>query len=149
MYIVTPWPNKLYALDLTKPGAPMRWVYEPKPTPASQGIACCDVVNRGASYSDGRIYYNTLGADTVAVDASTGKELWRTRTGNIAIGETTTMAPLAVKDMVIVGNSGGELGVRGWILALDAKTGAERWRAYSTGPDEEVRIGADFHPFYD
>ena len=50
MYIVTPFPNSLYALDLTKPGAPMKWVYEPVPTPASQGVACCDVVNRGAAY---------------------------------------------------------------------------------------------------
>src|SRR5207253_7639554 len=67
MYIVTPWPNKLFALDLTKPGAPMKWVYEPLPTPASKGVACCDVVNRGASYFDGKIFYNTLDNQTVAV----------------------------------------------------------------------------------
>jgi hypothetical protein len=48
------------ALDQTRPGAPMKWVYEPKPTPSSQGVACCDVVNRGASYLDGKIFYNTL-----------------------------------------------------------------------------------------
>ena len=71
MYIVTPFPNNLYALDLTKPGAPMKWVYEPLPTPASQGVACCDVVNRGAAYDDGKIYYNTLDNQTVAVDATT------------------------------------------------------------------------------
>ena len=71
MYIVTPFPNNLYALDLTKPGAPMKWVYEPLPTPASQGVACCDVVNRGAAYDDGKIYYNTLDNQTVAVDANT------------------------------------------------------------------------------
>lgn len=68
MYIVTPWPNKLYALDLTKPGAPMKWVYQPMPTPASKGVACCDVVNRGASYFDGKIYYNTLDDQVVSVD---------------------------------------------------------------------------------
>lgn len=60
MFIVTPWPNVLYALDLTKPGAPLKWKYEPHPTAASQGVACCDVVNRGAAYYNGRIYYNTL-----------------------------------------------------------------------------------------
>src|SRR5436305_1815947 len=59
-----------------------------------------------------------------------------------------TMAPLVVKDMVLVVNSGGEMGVRGWLTALDAKTGKQRWRAYSTGPDKDVLIGARFKPFY-
>jgi alcohol dehydrogenase (cytochrome c) len=97
MYIVTPFPNNLYALDLTKPGAPMKWVYEPLPTPASQGVACCDVVNRGASYDDGKIYYNTLDNQTVAVDAASGREVWKTRVGDINKGESMTMAPLVVK----------------------------------------------------
>jgi lanthanide-dependent methanol dehydrogenase len=148
MYIVTPWPNKLYALDLTKPGAPMRWVYEPKPTPASQGVACCDVVNRGASYADGKIFYNTLDDQTVAVDATTGKEIWKTRLGDINKGETMTMAPLVAKGKVLVGNSGGEMGVRGWLTALDAKTGKIAWRAYATGPDSDVLITNRFHPYY-
>ena len=107
MYIVTPWPNKLYALDLTKPGAPMKWVYLPMPTPAAQGVACCDVVNRGASYFDGKIYYNTLDNQTVCVDANSGKELWRTRVGDINKGESMTMAPLVAKGRVLVGVSGG------------------------------------------
>ncbi len=123
MYIVTPFPNNLYALDLTKPGAPMKWVYEPLPTPASQGVACCDVVNRGAAYDDGKIYYNTLDNQTVAVDAKTGSEVWKTRVGDINKGESMTMAPLVVKGKVLVGNSGGEFGVRGWLTALDGKTG--------------------------
>src|SRR5436305_6455983 len=83
MYIVTPWPNYLYALDLTKPGAPMKWMYQPNPSPASQGVACCDVVNRGAAYYNGKIYYNTLDAQTVAVDANLGKEVWKTKLGDI------------------------------------------------------------------
>ena len=148
MYIVTPWPNKLYALDLTKTGAPMKWVYEPKPTPSSQGVACCDVVNRGASYFDGKIFYNTLDDQTVAVDANTGQQVWKVRIGDINKGETLTMAPLVVKGKVLVGNSGGEMGVRGWLTALDAKSGKMLWRAYSTGPDKEVLIGSRFKPFY-
>jgi PQQ-dependent dehydrogenase (methanol/ethanol family) len=148
MYIVTPWPNKLYALDLTKPGAPMKWVYEPKPTPSSQGVACCDVVNRGASYFDGKIFYNTLDDQTVAVDAKSGQQVWRVRIGDINKGETLTMAPLVVKGKVLVGNSGGEMGVRGWLTALDAKTGRMMWRAYSTGPDKDVLIGSRFKPYY-
>ena len=148
MYIVTPFPNMLYALDLTKPGAPMKWVYEPKPAPASQGVACCDVVNRGAAYYNGRIYYNTLDVQTVAVDAVTGKEVWRTKLGDINLGESMTMAPIVAKGKVIVGNSGGEFGVRGWMAGLDAATGKIAWRAYATGPDKDVLIGPNFKPFY-
>src|SRR5947209_12087860 len=64
MYIVTPYPNYLYALDLTKPGAPMKWMYQPNPVASSQGVACCDVVNRGAAYWKGKTYYNTLDVQT-------------------------------------------------------------------------------------
>jgi PQQ-dependent dehydrogenase (methanol/ethanol family) len=148
MFVATPFPDNLIAVDLTKPGGAMKWLYEPHPDPRAAGIACCDVVNRGASYADGKIVYNTLDAQTIAVDAATGKELWRTRVGNIDVGETVTMAPLIVKDKVIVGNAGGELGVRGWVLALDLATGRELWRAYSTGPDKDVLIGPEFKPFY-
>jgi PQQ-dependent dehydrogenase (methanol/ethanol family) len=148
MYVVTPYPNILYALDLTKPGAPVKWKYEPKPAAAAQGVACCDLVNRGAVYSNGKIFYNTLDDYTVCVDAETGKELWKTKLGEINKGETMTMAPLVVKDKVIVGNSGGEFGVRGWIVAVDANSGKEAWRAYNTGPDSECLIGPNFKPFY-
>jgi PQQ-dependent dehydrogenase (methanol/ethanol family) len=111
-------------------------------------VACCDVVNRGAAYADGRIFFNTLDNQTIAVDAKSGKELWRSKLGNIKSGETMTMAPLVVKDKVLVGNSGGEFGVRGWLIALDTKSGKEIWRAWSTGPDSEVLIGNEFKPFY-
>lgn len=148
MYIVTPFPNDLYALDLTKPGAPAKWVYHPAPEAAAQGVACCDLVNRGAAYADGRIFYNTLDNHTVAVDAGTGQEVWKTRLGDINKGESITMAPIVVKGKVLVGNSGGEFGVRGWITALDAGSGRIAWRAYSTGPDKDVLIGPNFKPFY-
>jgi lanthanide-dependent methanol dehydrogenase len=148
MYIVTPFPNQLHALDLTRPGAPALWTYEPKPMSAAQGVACCDVVNRGAAYADGRIFYNTLDDYTVAVDARSGKEVWRTRLGDINRGETITMAPLVVKGKVLVGVSGGEMGVRGWLTAVDAKSGKIAWRAYHTGPDADVLIGSRFKPFY-
>jgi PQQ-dependent dehydrogenase (methanol/ethanol family) len=148
MYIVTPFPNILYALDLTKPGAPMKWIYRPGPIAASQGVACCDVVNRGASYADGKIVYNTLDNHTVAVDANTGKEIWKTKVGEINLGESMTMAPLIVKNKVLVGNSGGEFGIRGWLTALDLNTGKIVWRAYHTGPDSAVLIGSRFKPFY-
>jgi PQQ-dependent dehydrogenase (methanol/ethanol family) len=148
MYVVTPFPNILYALDLSQPGAPVKWKYEPKPVSAAQGVACCDVVNRGAAYAAGRIFYNTLDAQTVAVDAATGKEAWRTRIGNINQGESITMAPLVVKGKVLVGISGGEFGIRGRLTALGAGSGKIAWRAYTTGPDSDVLIGERFKPFY-
>lgn len=148
MYIVTPWPNILYALDLTKPGAPVKWSYSPEPERSSQGVACCDVVNRGAAYYEGKIFYNTLDVQTVAVDANTGKQVWKTKLGDINLGETITMAPIVVKGKVLVGNSGGEFGVRGWLTAVDANSGKIAWRAYATGPDKDVLIGPDFKPFY-
>jgi PQQ-dependent dehydrogenase (methanol/ethanol family) len=147
MYVVTAYPNILYALDLTRPGAPQKWAFHPKPDAASQGVACCDVVNRGAAYADGLVVYNTLDGNTVAVD-TTGREAWRTKVGDINLGESLTMAPLIVKGVVLVGNSGGEFGVRGWLTALDLRSGKQRWRAWSTGPDADVLIGARFKPFY-
>jgi PQQ-dependent dehydrogenase (methanol/ethanol family) len=149
MFVLSPYPNILYALDLTKDGAPLKWKYEPKPEAASQGVACCDVVNRGPIFSGGKIFYNTLDGNTVAVDAETGKEAWKTKVGDINIGETMTMAPLVAKGRVLVGNSGGEYGVRGWLKALDAESGKVVWTAYSTGPDKDVLIGSKFKPFYD
>ncbi|HEX4783568.1 MAG TPA: PQQ-dependent dehydrogenase, methanol/ethanol family [Candidatus Sulfotelmatobacter sp.] len=148
LYMVTPFPNYLIALDLTKPGYPMKWKFEPNPDQRSVGIACCDVVNRGASYADGKIIYNTLDANTVAVDAKSGQLVWKTKVGDTDLGETITMAPIVVKDVVLVGDSGAELGVRGKLTALDLKSGKILWRAFNSGPDSDARIGPDFKPFY-
>ena len=149
MYVVTPFPNYLYAVDLSKPGGERRWTFDPRADPRAMGIACCDVVNRGASYAEGKIVYATLDGQAIAVDAESGAEVWRTRVGNVHVGETITMAPLVVKNRVIVGSSGGELGVRGYIAGLDLATGREVWRAFHTGPDAEALIGPGFRPFYD
>ena len=148
MYVVTPYPNIVYALDLTQPGAPVKWKFEPNPSSSAQGVACCDFVNRGCVYADGKIFFNTLDDFTIALDANTGQELWRTKVGDINKGETITMAPLVVKNRVLVGDSGGEFGVRGWLTALDAGSGNIAWRAYHTGPDADVLIGPSFKPFY-
>lgn len=149
MYVVTPWPNVLYAFDLTKPGPAVKWRYEPKPAPFAKGVACCDYVNRGAAFADGKVFITTLDCHVCGVDAATGKELWKTRVGDIHLAETLTMSPLVARGKVLVGNSGGEFGVRGWIKALDSNNGSLVWTAYSTGPDTEVKIGPEFKPFYD
>jgi PQQ-dependent dehydrogenase (methanol/ethanol family) len=151
MYIVTPFPNFVYALDLTDPktkGFPTKWSYKPRPVNAAQGVACCDVVNRGLVVDNGKVIFNTLDARTIALDAATGKELWVTQVGNINLGESMTMAPLVVKGKVFVGVSGGEFGVRGWLKALDENSGKIAWTAYHTGPDKDVLIGPNFKPFY-
>lgn len=147
MYVVTPFPNKLIALDLTRPGQ-TRWTFDPGADEYARGVACCDVVNRGAVYADGKVIYNVLDGTTVAVNATTGKLVWRTRLGDPTSGETLTGAPIVAKNKVIVGNAGGELGVRGWVQALDLATGRPLWKAYNTGPDADVKIGAGFHAFY-
>jgi PQQ-dependent dehydrogenase (methanol/ethanol family) len=148
MYVVSPFPNYLYALDLKSAGK-LKWKFDPKPDAAAKGEACCDWVNRGCFFADGCIFYNLLDCHTVAVDAETGKEIWRTKIGDLAKGETITMAPMVVKGKVFVGISGGEFGVRGRLTCLDTKDGKILWKAFSTGPDKDCLIGADFKPYYD
>jgi len=135
MYVVTPFPNVLYAFDLTREGYPLKWKYRPDVNPTSQGIACCDAINRGAVYADGKIVYNLLDGHTVAVDAATGKELWKTQIADMGQGETTPMAPFIARDRVLVGPSGGEFGIYGWVKALDLASGKILWTAHNMGPD--------------
>jgi len=148
MYIVTPFPNKLLAFTIGNGTFTKKWEYDAPNDPAAPGKACCDNVNRGASYYDGKIIYNTLDNHTVAVDANTGKPVWSTKMGDVNHGQTMTMAAMIVGDKVIVGNSGGEMGVRGWVAALSAKDGHKVWQAYHTGPDADVKIGPNFKPYY-
>jgi lanthanide-dependent methanol dehydrogenase len=150
MYVVTPWPNVLYAFDLTREGYPLRWKYRPAVSANAIGVACCDSVNRGAFYLDGRILYNLLDGHTVAVDARTGRELWNMQVADLASGETVTMAPLVVRDRVIVGASGGEFGIYGWLKGLDLATGQLKWTVHNLGPDSDMGVRADtFKTVYD
>jgi lanthanide-dependent methanol dehydrogenase len=150
LYVVTPYPNVLYAFDLTKEDYPLRFKYRPDVNPTAPGIACCDAVNRGAVYADGKIIYNLLDGHTVAVDAESGREAWKTRVADLALGETITMAPLVVKNRVLVGPSGGEFGIWGWFKALDLATGKVVWEARNVGPDSTVLAKPGlFRPFYD
>ena len=150
MYVVTPYPNVLYAFDLTQPDYPLKWKYRPDVDPNAVGIACCDAINRGAFYAAGKIVYNLLDGRTVAIDAATGTELWKTKIADLAQGETTPVAPFIVKRRVLVGASGGEFGIHGWVKGLDLESGRIAWTAYNLGPDSEVlaRPGT-FKPYYD
>jgi PQQ-dependent dehydrogenase (methanol/ethanol family) len=138
MFLSTPYPNIVYALDLTKEGAPIKWKYTPKQDPNVIPVACCDTVNRGVAFADGKIFLNQLDTTTVALDANSGKELWKVKQGDYHTGQTVTSAPMIIKDKVISGISGGEFGVRGFVTANDVNTGKQVWRMYSTGPEAEV-----------
>jgi PQQ-dependent dehydrogenase (methanol/ethanol family) len=138
MYVHTPFPNIVYALDLSKEGAPVKWKYAPRQDPAVIPIACCDTVSRGVTFSNGKIFMNQLDTTTVALDAETGKEIWKVKQGDYRQGQTATAAPMVIKDKVISGISGGEFGVRGFVTANDINTGKQVWRMYSTGPEAEV-----------
>ena len=135
MYVVTPFPNVLYAFDLKRAGYPLKWKYRPDVNPTALGLACCDAINRGAVYADGKVIYNLLDGHTVAVDAISGREVWKTQIADMQQGETTPMAPFVARNRVIVGPSGGEFGIYGWVKGLDVATGKVLWTAHNMGPD--------------
>ena len=137
MYIHTAYPNYVYAIDLNSYWR-IAWKFEPQQDKLAPSVACCDVVNRGLAYADGKIIATTLDTTIYALDAKTGKVLWQAKNGDPKLGQTVTDAPLIVKDKVLVGISGGEFGVRGYITAYDLNSGKQVWRAHSVGADNEI-----------
>ena len=124
---VTQRPNDIVALD-ARTGR-VFWIYS-YPTPADHG-ACCGANNRGVAVLGERVFMATLDAHVVAIDAATGAELWDVEVADKRLQYAFTLAPLAVKDKVLVGTAGGDRGIRGFIAALDAATGEEVWRFYT------------------
>ena len=139
MYFSTPFPNIVYALDLNNEGR-IIWKYEPKQDPSVIPVMCCDTVNRGVAYGDGKIFLHQADTTLVALDAKTGALVWQVKDGDPAKGATGTSAPLVVKDKVLIGVSGGEFGVRGYVAAYDIKDGKLAWQGYSMGPDADTLI---------
>jgi lanthanide-dependent methanol dehydrogenase len=139
MYISTPFPNIVYALDLNHDGK-IIWKYEPKQDPNVIPVMCCDTVTRGVAYGDGKIFLYQADTTLIALKAETGVPVWSVKNGDPSKGETGTSAPQVVKDKVLVGISGGEFGVRGSLTAYDLKTGNRVWRGYSMGPDSDTLI---------
>ncbi len=135
MYLVTPFPNIVYALDLNDDGRVL-WKYEPKQDPSVIASMCCDTVNRGAVYGDGKIVFAQADSTIVALDAATGKVVWQAKNGDPSKGEVMTSAPLIYKDKVYAGISGGEWGVHGFLAAYNLSDGKPVWKGFSTGPDD-------------
>jgi len=141
MYLHSPFPNKVFAIDLTS--QKIVWKYEPKQDPAVIPQMCCDTVNRGVAYAEGKVILQQADSMLVALDAKTGKVLWSVKNGDPKLGAVNTNAPHIFKDKVITGISGGEWGVRGFLAAYDLNTGKQVWKAFSTGPDAEMLMDPD------
>jgi PQQ-dependent dehydrogenase (methanol/ethanol family) len=139
MYVHTPFPNKVYAIDLSNENK-IVWKYEPKQDPNVIPVMCCDTVNRGLSYGDGKIILHQADTNLVALDAKTGQVAWSATNGDPSKGQTGTSAALVVKDKVLVGISGGEFGVQCHVTAYDLKSGKQVWRAFSEGPDDQIKV---------
>ncbi|MCU1339610.1 MAG: alcohol dehydrogenase (cytochrome c) [Bryobacterales bacterium] len=137
MYFESSYPNFVYAINLDNVGQ-IVWKFAPEQDKFSPSVACCDLVNKGVAYADGKILMTALDTNVYALDAKTGKVVWSVKNGDPQLGQTMTMAPLVVHDKVIVGISGGEYGVRGYLTAYDLKSGKQVWRANSVGPDEDI-----------
>jgi PQQ-dependent dehydrogenase (methanol/ethanol family) len=142
MYFESSYPNFVYAVNLDKIGQ-IVWKFAPEQDKFSPSVACCDLVNKGVAYADGKILISTLDTHVYALDAKTGKVLWSAQNGDPQLGQTMTIAPLVVHDKVIVGISGGEYGVRGHLTAYNLNTGKMVWRANSVGPDKDILFDPD------
>jgi PQQ-dependent dehydrogenase (methanol/ethanol family) len=139
LYIHTPFPNKVFAIN--QKDQSIIWRYEPvQNADETIPVMCCDTVARGLAYADGKIFLQQADTTLVALDAKTGKEVWKVKNGDAKKGETNTNAPVVMKDKVITGISGGEFGVRGFVVAYNIRDGSQAWKAYSVGPDEEMLV---------
>lgn len=142
MFTTTAW-SKVMALDAAT--GRVKWKFDPQVDKARGQSACCDVVNRGVAVWNGLVFVAALDGRLIALDAGTGKVKWSSQTfTDTRLPYTITGAPRVVKGLVVIGNGGGELGVRGYVTAYDAMTGKKKWRFFTVpgdpakGPDGEA-----------
>jgi PQQ-dependent dehydrogenase (methanol/ethanol family) len=136
LYVHSAFPNKVFAINLAD--QTIKWKYEPKQDPSVIPVMCCDTVNRGLAYGEGKILLQQADTTLVALDAKSGKLVWSVKNGDPKVGQTNTNAPHVFKDKVFTGISGGEFGVRGWVAAYNLKDGKLAWKGYSLGPDSDM-----------
>lgn len=149
MYVITPKPNRVYALDLNEQGT-IKWEFRAEADNLEQvlPVACCGAQTRGVNYAEGKIIFQSLSGHIYALEADTGALIWDVQATDIDNAETMVGNALIVDNLYIAGMAGGEYGVRGYVVAYDINTGDEAWRYYSMGPNEEVGITDRFKPFY-
>ena len=138
MYVTSAW-SVVHALN-AKTGEEI-WVYDPEVSGEDAAKGCCDVINRGVAVYGGKVYIGVFDGRLEALDAKTGKVLWSTLTVDKSKPYTITAAPRVVKGKVLIGNGGGELGVRGYVTAYDAATGEKVWRFYTVPNPEKKADG--------
>ncbi|MFH0342894.1 MAG: methanol/ethanol family PQQ-dependent dehydrogenase [Chromatiales bacterium] len=139
LYVHAPFPNNVFAINLDN--LEVVWEYIPVQNyDEVVPVMCCDTVNRGLAYADGKIFLQQANTELVAIDAKTGKKVWSVKNGDPKKGATNTNSPHVIKDKVFTGISGGEFGVHGFIAAYDIKDGKLAWKAYSVGPDDQMLI---------
>jgi PQQ-dependent dehydrogenase (methanol/ethanol family) len=146
VYLVTPFPHTVYALDLARPASPIRWQVSLPGDMRALGLACCNATTSGAVLDGDSLYFNTLDGHTLSLDATAGTVRWNVAVADIDKGETLSRPPLVADGRVYLGNAGDDFGARGWVAALDAASGSVLWKRYSTGPDADVGIGQGFVP---
>jgi alcohol dehydrogenase (cytochrome c) len=130
LYLTSPkGPKYVYALD-AQTGA-LKWRYAPELPSDVFAAVCCGLVNRGVAYANGKVFVGRLDGHLVALDAATGKELWKAKVADYKAGDDITSPPTIVKNMVVIGYAGGEYAIRGAITAYDQETGKEIWRTYT------------------
>jgi len=140
MYVTSSFgPKNVFAVD-AKTGE-VKWRYSPEIPKGVDQFACCDVNSRGVSYSDGKIFFGTLDARLIALDAKSGKELWASKVVDYTQGSVITSPPTVAKNVIVTGFGGGEYGVRGALVGFDQKTGKELWRTQTVPSGNEK--GAD------
>ena len=148
LFLQSPFPHVIYALNLTRPDDPIRWSFTPPARREAAGLDWYGATASGPVIAGGRLYFNTFDGHTMALDASDGHSLWDVVVADPAAGESLMAAPVVVDGRVFIGNAGDDFGARGWVAALDAETGAVLWKRFNTGPDRDVGIGPHFKPPY-
>ncbi|MDD9817549.1 MAG: methanol/ethanol family PQQ-dependent dehydrogenase [Gammaproteobacteria bacterium] len=137
LYIHAAFPNNVFAINLDN--LEIIWEYAPvQDWDEVVPVMCCDTVNRGLGYGDGKILLQQADTTLVALNAKTGDKIWSVKNGDPKKGETNTNAPHVIKDKVITGMSGAEFGVRCWLAAYNLSDGKLAWKAYSMGPDKDL-----------
>ena len=139
-------PNTVIAIDLNTQS--IIWEFRPDVDNEAALQACCGDQTRGIQYAEGKLFYHTLDGQVFALDAETGEALWRSVGADVTIREHAAGNGIVIGDLYIIGNAGGEYGVRGKVSAFDIDDGQTQWVMYSMGPNNEVGIGPRFQPFY-